>query len=148
MQATGSYLHYSEQRDGMLYTPEMSRCARAVELWATLKSLGKEGLEQLVDRLCEHANRFGVELKARRFRILNEVVFNQVLVACDTPDITRVTLENLQKSGECWCGGAVWNGEPVIRISVCSWATTTADVERTVSAFADARDKVVHPENH
>ena len=120
MQATGSYIHYSEKRDGMLYTPEMSRRARVVELWATLKSLGKEGVEQLVDRLCDHANRFDVELQDRGFRILNEVVFNQVLVACDTPEQTRATLENIQKYGECWCGGAVWNGEPVIRISVCS----------------------------
>ncbi len=148
MQATASYLYYSERRDGMLYTPEMSRRARAVELWATLKSFGKEGLEQLVDRLCEHASRFGVELKAQGFRILNEVVFNQVLVACETPEITRATLENIQKSGECWCGSATWKGEPVIRISVCSWATTGKDVERTISAFTDARDKVAHPENH
>jgi len=146
MQANASYLHYSEQRDGMLYTPEMSRRTRAVELWATLKSFGKEGLEQLVDRLCEHASQFGVELNARGFRILNEVVFNQVLVACDTPEQTRSTLENIQMSGECWCGGAFWNGEPVIRISVCSWATTQPDVERSVSAFAAARSKVVHPE--
>jgi glutamate/tyrosine decarboxylase-like PLP-dependent enzyme len=148
MQANASYLHYSEQRDGMLYTPEMSRRTRAVELWATLKSFGKEGLEQLVDRLCEHASQFGVELNARGFRILNEVVFNQVLVACDTPEITKATLENIQKSGECWCGSATWKGVPVIRISVCSWATTQEDVERTVSTFADARDKVAHLGNH
>jgi glutamate/tyrosine decarboxylase-like PLP-dependent enzyme len=148
MQATASYLHYSERRDGMLYTPDMSRRARAVELWATLKSFGKEGLEQLVDRLCEHASRFCEELNSSGFRILNEVVFNQVLVACDTPEITRATLEHIQKSGECWCGSAIWNAEPVIRISVCSWATTQEDVERTVSAFVDARNKVTHPENH
>ena len=148
MQATGSYIHYSEKRDGMLYTPEMSRRARVVELWATLKSLGKEGVEQLVDRLCDHANRFDVELQDRGFRILNEVVFNQVLVACDTPEQTRATLENIQKSGECWCGGAVWNGESVIRISVCSWATTEADVMRTVSAFANARDAIAHSKNN
>jgi glutamate/tyrosine decarboxylase-like PLP-dependent enzyme len=148
MQATASYLHFSEKRNGMTYTPEMSRRARAVDLWATLKSLGKEGLEQLVERLCEHASRFGMELEARGFHILNEVVFNQVLVACDTPEQTRATLENIQKSGECWCGGATWKGEPIIRISVCSWATTAEDVERTVSAFAEARDQVTHPENH
>jgi threonine aldolase len=100
----------------------------------------------LVDRLCEHASRFAVELRTQGFRILNEVVYNQVLVACDTPEQTRSTLENIQMSGECWCGGAFWNGEPVIRISVCSWATTQPDVERSVSAFAAARSKVVHPE--
>jgi glutamate/tyrosine decarboxylase-like PLP-dependent enzyme len=142
MQATASYILYGDQRDGMHYTPEMSRRARVVELWATLKSLGKDGVEELVDRLCDHAKRFAENLHAKGFRILNDVVFNQVLVACDTPEHTKATLENIQKSGECWCGGAVWNGEPVIRISVCSWATTLADVERSVSAFVNARNTV------
>jgi glutamate/tyrosine decarboxylase-like PLP-dependent enzyme len=147
MQATGSYIAYSDKRDGMLYTPEMSRRARAVELWATLKSLGKEGLAELVDRLCEHANRFAMELGEKGFRILNEVVFNQVLVAGDTPEQTRAILGNIQKSGECWCGGASWKGEAVIRISVCSWATTEVDVLRTVTAFVDARAKAVNSGN-
>jgi len=142
MHAPASYLIYSERRDGMQYTPEMSRRARVVELWATLKFFGKEGVEQLVDRLCEHAKRAAVELHARGFRVLNEVVFNQVLVACETPEITKATLENIQKSGECWCGGADWYGEPVIRISVCSWTTTEADVMRTVGAFAIARNTI------
>jgi glutamate/tyrosine decarboxylase-like PLP-dependent enzyme len=142
MQATASYILYSDKRDGMHYTPEMSRRARVVELWATLKSLGKDGVEELVDRLCAHAERFAGHLQTKGFRILNDVVFNQVLVACDTPELTTATLENIQKSGECWCGGAVWNGEPVIRISVCSWATTVADVERSVSAFVNARNTV------
>lgn len=140
MQATASYIHYSDKRDGMLYTPEMSRRARGVELWATLKALGKNGVEELVDRLCGHADRFAALLRGKGFRVLNDVVFNQVLVACDTPKHTKATLENLQKSGECWCGGSAWNGEPVIRISVCSWATTAADVERSVAAFIKARD--------
>ena len=142
MHAPASYLQFSERRDGMQYTPEMSRRARAVELWATLKSLGKDGVEQLVERLCEHAKEFAVELRGQGFRILNEVVFNQVLVACDTPEQTQATLENVQSSGECWCGKAVWNGELVIRISVCSWATTEADVLRSVTAFKEARNSI------
>lgn len=142
MQATASYILYSGKRDGMHYTPEMSRRARVVELWATLKSLGKAGVEELLDRLCAHAGRFAEHLQTKGFRILNDVVFNQVLVACDTPEITTATLGNIQKSRECWCGGAVWNGEPVIRISVCSWATTAADVERSVSVFVNARNSV------
>ena len=148
MQATASYILYSEQRDGMHYTPEMSRRARGVELWATLKSLGRDGVEELIDRLCDHAKRFAENLHASGFRILNDVVFNQVLVACDTPERTKATLDNIQKSGECWCGGAIWNGEPVIRISVCSWATTSADVERSVAAFVNARNAVAIPPNN
>ncbi|MBN2396757.1 MAG: aspartate aminotransferase family protein [Deltaproteobacteria bacterium] len=139
MQAAGSYIQYSRERDGMLYTPEMSRRARAVELWATLKSLGKTGVEELVDGLCERAAQFAVELRAEGFHILNDVVFNQVLVACDTQEETQATLAGIQESGECWCGGTVWNGRPAIRISVCSWATTAADVDLSVAAFVKAR---------
>jgi glutamate/tyrosine decarboxylase-like PLP-dependent enzyme len=141
MQAAGSYILFSDKRDGMLFTPEMSRRARGVELWAALRTLGREGVEELVDRLCRHAERFAGLLRACGFRILNEVAFNQVLAAGDTPEQTKATLDILQRSGECWCGGAVWNGEPVIRISVCSWATTDADVDRSVHAFVEARKK-------
>lgn len=139
LQASGSYIQYSQQRDGMLYTPEMSRRSRAVELWATLKVLGKSGVEELVDGLCERARQFAELMETQGFRILNDVVFNQVLVVCDTPELTTATLSNVQRSGECWCGGAQWHALPVIRFSVCSWATTAADIERAVAAFVRAR---------
>ncbi|MDJ0956275.1 MAG: aminotransferase class V-fold PLP-dependent enzyme [Arenicellales bacterium] len=139
MQATASYIQWSENRDGMLFTPDMSRRARAVELWATLKSLGKNGIATLVEQLCDRAQEFAEKLRLKGFRILNDVVFNQVLVACDHPQLTSATLENIQKSGECWCGGTMWQEQPVIRISVCSWQTTTKDVERTVNTFVESR---------
>jgi len=66
-------------------------------------------------------------------------VFNQVLVACDTAERTLATLQRLQASGECWCGGTTWQGETAIRLSVCSWATTPEDIDRTVAAFVKAR---------
>jgi glutamate/tyrosine decarboxylase-like PLP-dependent enzyme len=141
MQASGSYILYSEKRDGMNYTPEMSRRARVVELWAALKFLGRGGVADLIDGLCAHAGKLAEQLARNGFSIVNDVVFNQVLVACATPELTKLTLENIQSSGECWCGGAVWNGKPVIRISVCSWATTEADIERSVAAFINARDR-------
>jgi len=142
MQTTGAYITYSEQRGGMHYTPEMSRRARSVELWAALKALGREGIDALVEGLCQRAQQFAEGLKARGFRILNDVVFNQVLVACETPALTQKTLEAVQASGTCWCGGSVWNGEPVIRISVCSWATTVSDIELSIQAFVKARSVV------
>jgi len=141
MQASGSYILYGENRDGMLYTPDMSRRSRAIELWATLKSIGKSGVEQLVDGLCERAGQFARLVGAQGFRVLNDVVFNQVLVACDSPEQTAAVLKNLQDSGECWCGGARWHDTPVIRVSVSSWATTAADIERTAAAFVKAREK-------
>ncbi|MCR9290194.1 MAG: aminotransferase class V-fold PLP-dependent enzyme [Bacteroidetes bacterium] len=142
MQASGSYLQYSENRDGMLYTPEMSRRARAIELWAALKYLGKSGVGELVNGLCQRAQQFADELSKAGFRILNEVVFNQVLVAGENAEETARILQNIQSSGECWCGGATWFDEPIIRISVCSWATTEEDISRSVQAFMNARNKV------
>jgi glutamate/tyrosine decarboxylase-like PLP-dependent enzyme len=141
MQASGDYILYSDQRDGMLYSPDMSRRGRAVELWATLKLLGKSGVEELVDGLCERASQFADEIKVAGFNVLNDVVFNQVLVTCDSPEETASTLRNLQQSGECWCGSGKWHNMPVIRVSVCSWATTEEDIERTVKAFVKARNQ-------
>lgn len=139
MQITGAYIVYSEQRDGMLYTPEMSRRGRGIELWATLKTLGRNGTAELVEGLCDRARQASGLLRHAGFRILNEVVFNQVLVACDTGEHTLATLRRLQASGECWCGGTTWQGETAIRLSVCSWATTPEDIDRTVAAFVKAR---------
>jgi glutamate/tyrosine decarboxylase-like PLP-dependent enzyme len=141
MQASGSYILYSEQRDGMLYTPEMSRRARSIELWATLKGFGKSGVGELVDTLCENARYFAGRLSEHGFRIQNDVVFNQVLVGCDSAEETKSTLAHLQANGVCWCGGAVWRQEPVIRISVCSWRTTKADIDACVAGFVAARSE-------
>lgn len=142
MHLSGSYIQYSEQRDGFLYTPDMSRRARGIDLWATLRSLGKSGIQELVDGLCERAIQFAERLRSEGFRILNDIVFNQVLVACNKPEETQAVMEAVQRSGEAWCGGATWFGEPVIRISVCSWVTSEEDVERTVKAFIDARNSI------
>ena len=143
MQASGAYIQYSEHRDGMMHVPEMSRRARAVDLWATLRYLGRNGVAELIDGMCERAAQFAERLAAHRFCILNAVVLNQVLVAADTPEQTLEILANIQASGVCWCGGTQWNNEPAIRISVSSWATTPEDVDRSVDAFVDARSKVM-----
>lgn len=139
LQATGDYIVHSENRDGMMYTPEMSRRARAIELWATLKYLGKAGADELIFGLHERACQFAQELKENGFDVLNDVVFNQVVVACGSDEETQLTLKFIQESGECWVGGSIWNGRSIIRISVCSWATTKADVSRSVGAFVTAK---------
>jgi len=127
----------------MFYTPEMSRRARSIELWAALKYLGKDGVDELVLGFHQRALQFGEELKAEGFQVLNDVVFNQVVVACDTDVLTAQTMQNIQKSGECWAGGAEWNGKVVIRISVCSWVTTESDITHSVRAFVAAREKAM-----
>lgn len=141
LQASGAYLNFSENRDGMLYTPEMSRRARAVELWAALKYLGSDGVDELVYGMHERARQFADELKAAGFEILNDVVFNQVIVSPANNDAkTDKILAAIQDSAECWVGGSVWQGKKVIRISVCSWVTSADDVSRSVRAFIAARD--------
>lgn len=142
MQATGSYLLYSENRDGMLYTPEMSRRGRALDMWATMKTLGRSGIAELVDGLCQRARQLAEAMRAEGFQVLNDVVFNQVLVTGETPEQTTAIIARVQQSGECWCGGARWHDTPVIRVSVCSWATTEEDIRRTVAAFVQARKEI------
>lgn len=139
LHAAGAYITYSDQRDGMLHTPEMSRRARVCELWAALKYLGKSGIDDLVSGLHQRAKQFDRELRLHGFEILNDVVFNQVLVACDNDAETECTIQLIQQSGECWVGGTQWRQRAAIRVSVCSWATTEVDVTRSVRAFVEAR---------
>lgn len=141
LQATGDYLVYSDHKDPILYGPEMSKRSRAIELWATMKYLGKKGIDTLITGFHERAKQLEKGLMANGFSILNEVVFNQVLVSCDTEEITKLALVHIQNSGTCWCGGSTWNGKSVIRVSVCSWATTAEDIERTIGAFKAAGEQ-------
>ncbi|HIJ87749.1 MAG TPA: aspartate aminotransferase family protein [Desulfuromonadales bacterium] len=137
---TGSYIVVSKDRDGMFYTPEMSRRARIVELWATLKYLGASGIDQMITTMHERAVQFADEISALDgFTVLNQVVFNQVVVCCDSDEITNKVLEKIQALRECWVGGSVWQGRRVIRVSVCSWATTSNDIATSVRSFAKAQ---------
>jgi glutamate/tyrosine decarboxylase-like PLP-dependent enzyme len=138
---TGDYIVYSEHRDGMSYTLDMSRRARIVELWATLKSMGRSGVAELTEDLHQKAAYFADELGKKEFQILNEVCFNQVLISAETPELTAGILKIIQNSGELWCGGSQWDGNPVIRLSVCSYRTTLQDIDRCVRAFVKARDE-------
>jgi glutamate/tyrosine decarboxylase-like PLP-dependent enzyme len=108
-----------------------------------LKSLGREGVQQLVERLCQNARLFARVLAEQGFEIHNDVVFNQVLVSCEEDALTTATLRNIQASGECWCGGSTWRGRAVIRISVCDWATKSKDIERSIDAFVQARSDAI-----
>ncbi len=117
------------------YTPELSRRARGVDVWAALRSLGRSGLDELVDRCCRHASRFAEGLAAAGYEILNAVELNQVLVSFGEPDVTARVITALQAEGTCWCGTTVWQGRTAMRISVSSWATTEDDVERSLEAM-------------
>jgi glutamate/tyrosine decarboxylase-like PLP-dependent enzyme len=125
----------STQRNASDYTPEMSRRARGVDLWAALRSLGRSGLAELVERNCRQARRFADGLRDAGYAILNDVVLNQVLVSFGDAETTRRVVSALQRDGTCWCGDTVWQGHTAMRISVSSWATTDDDVERSLEAM-------------
>lgn len=142
MQATGEYIVYSDQRDPMMYTPEMSKRSRAIELWATMKYLGRTGIEELVNQLHAQALKISEGVTDLGYTPINNVVFNQVLVKYGDEAKTNAIVSYIQKSGKAWLGGSTWKGRAVIRISVCSWATTEKDIETLISLFKEARDLV------
>lgn len=139
MAVTAAYLPTDTvRRNPSDYTPELSRRARAVDIWAALASLGRSGTADLIERCHRHARRFATALHAAGHEILNDVVLNQVLVSFGTPERTRRVIEAVQADGTCWCGITEWQGRTAMRISVCSWATTAADVERSIEAMLRA----------
>ena len=104
-------------------------------LWAALLALGRDGVEELVSRHCRQARRFAERLSAAGFEILNDVVLNQVLVTFGNAERTTRVIAAIQAEGTCWAGITVWQGRTAMRISVISWATTDADVERSADAM-------------
>jgi glutamate/tyrosine decarboxylase-like PLP-dependent enzyme len=142
MGTSAAYLATSTLREPSQFTPEMSRRARGVELWAALRSLGRRGLADLIERTCAHARSFADGLRARGFDVLNEVVINQVLVSFGTDEATRAVIDHIQRDGTCWCGGTEWHNRAAMRISVSSWATTANDVELSLTAIERAAQRV------
>jgi glutamate/tyrosine decarboxylase-like PLP-dependent enzyme len=135
MAITAAYLPFGEQREPSDYTPELSRRARGIEVWAGLRSLGRSGVAELVDRTCRHATRFAEGLSAAGYDVLNDVVLNQVLVSFGDADRTRRVVAAIQDDGTCWAGPTVWQGNTAMRISVSGWSTTEVDVERSLEAM-------------
>jgi glutamate/tyrosine decarboxylase-like PLP-dependent enzyme len=132
---TAAYLQAGVRREPMHHTPDSSRRARGVELWAGLKSLGREGLCALVERTCAHAQRFADGFRAAGFEVLNDVVINQVLVSFGSAEATHKVIRGVQENGTCWCGGTVWQEKSAMRVSVSSWATTEADVDLSLETI-------------
>ena len=138
MGVTAAYLPDSMMRESAAYTPELSRRARSVEVWAVLRALGRSGLADLIERDCRHATRFAEGLRAAGFEILNDVVLNQVLVSFGDEETTRRVIAAVKEDGTCWAGVTVWQGRTAMRISVTGWSTTDDDVERSLAAMLRA----------
>ncbi|HVX65791.1 MAG TPA: pyridoxal-dependent decarboxylase [Bryobacteraceae bacterium] len=141
MSLTAAYLPQGGHREPSQFTPELSRRARGVEVWAALKSLGRAGLADLIERNCRFARRFAEALEQGGCEILNDVVLNQVLVSFGDPARTRDVIDRVQRDGTCWCGPTEWQGRTAMRISLSSWATRDEDVERSVAAILRAANE-------
>ncbi len=135
MSLVAPYLPRGEHREPSLYTPELSRRARGVDIWAALYSLGRSGLAEMIERNCRQARRFGEALRAAGFAILNDVVLNQVLVSFGGAERTNEVIRRIQEDGTCWCGPTEWQGRTAMRISVSNWSTSDEDVERSIAAI-------------
>ena len=141
MAVTASYLVHADdgrERDQMDWTPEFSRRARGFAVYAALRSLGRSGIADLVERSCAHARRFAELLEAGGATVLNDVVLNQVLVRFGSGEHTREVIRRVQEDGTCWLSGTDWRGEHAMRISVSNWRTTEDDVERSADAILAA----------
>jgi glutamate/tyrosine decarboxylase-like PLP-dependent enzyme len=140
MAVAASYLQRDEGRSPSDWVPESSRRARGFAVWAALRSLGRRGVEELVDRCCAHARLFAGILGAEPgVEILNDVVLNQVLVRFGDDDATtQEVVRRVQDDGTCWLGGTVWQGRAAMRISVSSFRTTETDVRRSADAIVRA----------
>ena len=149
--ARASYLLQSGGmgRDGLDWVPEASRRARAFPIYAALKTLGRRGVSQIVDRCCRLARRMADAMRAEpSARILNEITLNQVLVRFEPPGgdgdaLTRAVIATVQQEGTCWLGGARWQDREVMRISVSNWSTTESDIDRSAEAILAAARTVV-----
>ena len=135
MTLSAAYLTPSQFREPWQYVPEGSKRARGIELWAAIRSLGRSGLCEMIERNCRAAKLFAERLRQAGFSILNDVVLNQVLVEFGSPEETRRVIAAIQSDGTCWCGGTQWHGRTAMRISVSCWKTTDEDVERSAEAM-------------
>jgi glutamate/tyrosine decarboxylase-like PLP-dependent enzyme len=138
MSASAAYLPAGSDREPCHYGPEMSRRARGVEVWAALRQLGRDGVAELIERSCVQAARMAERLRGAGYRVLNDVVLNQVLVSFGSAEQTLAVIAELQREGICWCGGTVWHDTTAMRISVSSWATSDDDVERSLASMLRA----------
>jgi glutamate/tyrosine decarboxylase-like PLP-dependent enzyme len=141
MSVRAEYLIQSDEggpRDAVDWTPEFSRRARGFTVYAAIRSLGRSGIAEMIERCCDHAARFAREIPETGAEVLNEVVLNQVLFRYDSDERTTEIMRRVQQSGEAWMSGTVWDDRPAIRLSVSNWQTSDDDIDRTLAAFRAA----------
>src|SRR5262249_42476207 len=136
-------------REPRAYTPDESRRARALPVYAALRALGRDGVTELIDRCCTLATRMAASLAQHEgVRVINDVVLNQVLVQFRRPGedeaaaaaLTKAVIARVQDGGTCWVGGTEWHGQTAMRISISNWSTTADDIDRSAAAIVAALD--------
>ncbi|MCF6299637.1 MAG: pyridoxal-dependent decarboxylase [Proteobacteria bacterium] len=136
MAITASYLPTENaRRNPSDYTPELSRRARGLDVYAVLHHLGRSGVEELVDRCCACARQFASAFTEARYEVMNEVVMNQVVINFGSDEINLAILDAVQKEGTCWVGQTMWKGITAMRISVSNWQTSAKDVEKSLAVI-------------
>ncbi len=140
MAQSAAYLIQNGTKDPSAYVPEMSRRARGIEIWAALRSLGRNGLAEMIDKSCDLTLVFADKLRKAGFKILNDVVLNQILVSFENPILAERIIKGIQEDGTCWCGGTTWKNQPAMRISVSSWRTSLEDIDRCAAAIIKIAD--------
>jgi len=141
MSLNAAYIPVSDLRDPFLYTPELSRKARGFEAWAAIRSLGKSGISDIIERNCEYASIMAEKLKEKGIKILNKVNLNQILVQFDNNELTKKVIYDIQNDGVCWCGGTNWREKDAMRISVSSWKTTENDINMSIESIVKCYER-------
>ncbi len=136
--AIAGYLPPDAGFEAMHHTPQASQRARQVELWAVLRTLGRQGVTDLIVRSCDHARAMSDRLRRAGLEVLNDVVLNQVLVRAATDEATLALVSAVQQDGTCWCGPTTWRHRPAMRVSVSGWATSREDIDRSADAIIAA----------
>jgi glutamate/tyrosine decarboxylase-like PLP-dependent enzyme len=139
--AVAGYLPSDAGFEASNHTPQASQRARQVEVWAVLRTLGRQGVADLVVRACNHAQTMAAKLGQAGLEVLNDVVLNQVLVRAATDELTMALVDGVQQDGTCWCGPTLWKGRPAMRISISGWATSGEDIEKSAQAIIAAAQR-------
>jgi glutamate/tyrosine decarboxylase-like PLP-dependent enzyme len=142
MSTSAAYLITGDDREPSHFVPELSRRARGIEIWAALRTLGREGIGEIVERNCRLTRRLADGLRAAGYTIHNDVVLNQAMVSFGPPEVTGRVIAAIQQDGTLWGGQTVWQGHTALRLSVSSWATTDQDIERSLNAILEAARRV------
>jgi glutamate/tyrosine decarboxylase-like PLP-dependent enzyme len=140
--SVAGYLPPDDGFEAMHHTPQASQRPRQIEIWAAMRTLGRQGLAELVVRNCDHARVLASKVQEAGLDVLNEVVLNQVLVRAASDQMTLSLIDAVQADGTCWCGPTIWRGRPAMRVSVSGWATTNDDVERSAAAITKAAEQL------